>query len=93
MRYYTFFTGVGLIALFLAAGWYIFVCKYDNVSLLKIFLPSTIKEFIKDYIYKDKKFAAITTIIIILASTILMSIIYPNRYLLLDRLLNHVGGN
>lgn len=78
MNYYTFLTGVSLIALFLAVGWYIFVCKYDDISLLKIFLPSTIKEFIKDYIYKDKKFAIIATIVIIVASTVIMLIIYPN---------------
>lgn len=79
-----FLWGVILMSLFLAIGWYIFVCKYDDVSLVKIFLPSTIKEFIKDYIYKDKKFAIIATILIIVASTVTMLIIYPNRYLLIN---------
>ena len=80
MNYSTFLIGVSLIALFLAVGWYIFICKYDDinndVSLLKMFLPNTIKQFVKDYICEDKKFAIITTIIIIVASTIIMLIIY-----------------
>ncbi|HBJ1645837.1 TPA: hypothetical protein LA462_000290 [Clostridium botulinum] len=77
MNYYKFLIGISLIALFLAVGWYIFICKYDDISLLKIFFPSTIKEFIKDYIYEDKKFAMITTILIIITSTVIMLIIYP----------------
>ncbi|WP_252249145.1 hypothetical protein [Clostridium sp. VAP23] len=72
--------GISLIALLLAVGWYIFVCKYDGISLLKIFLPSTIKGFIKDYIYQDKKFAMIATILIIITSTVIMLIVYPKLY-------------